>query len=86
MRFGRRPLRQPGLSRCFLCSNQLSYSFFIVDRLSVEVGTMYPKEFSAILAIGLVLICAYLLTTGKLGPWQFGFALLVSVFLGGRTS
>jgi len=42
---------------------------------------MYPKEFSAIFAIGLVLICSYLLTTGKLGPVQFGFALFASAFM-----
>ena len=42
---------------------------------------MYPKEFSAVLAIGLVLICVYLLMTGKLSGWQFGFALLASSFV-----
>jgi hypothetical protein len=45
------------------------------------VTAMYPKEFSAVFAIGLVLICVYLLLTGKLGGWQFGFALFASAFV-----
>jgi hypothetical protein len=42
---------------------------------------MYPKDFSAVLAIGLILICAYLLITAKLSGWQFGFALFASAFI-----
>jgi hypothetical protein len=42
---------------------------------------MYPKDFSPVMAIGLVLICVYLLTTAKLTGWQFGFALIASLFV-----
>ena len=39
---------------------------------------MYPKEFSVVLGIGLILICVYLLMTGRLGPGHFALSILAS--------
>ena len=42
---------------------------------------MYPKEFSPVLALGLILICVYLLMTGRLTGGQFWPALIVSLVM-----